>query len=198
MVAATLLGGLRRCEVLSLRLEDLRPAERRVFIAEGTGSHQRIVPISSRFFTTVPEYLEIERPRTSAERMFVVLKGPQRGQQLTAAGLDEIVADARKRPGVARLTTAHVDEGFGVVALGHTKVPGLSRRLLLLSLISSSPQPSACSDHKDLNAAQLWADKPRRFTMHIQVINFRLRGLSEGDYRSLCDQLARLSATSRA
>lgn len=26
--------------------------------------------------------------------------------------------------------------------------------------------------------------------MHIQVINFRLRGLSEGDYRSLCDQLA--------
>lgn len=26
--------------------------------------------------------------------------------------------------------------------------------------------------------------------MHIQVINFRLRGLSESDYRTLCDQLA--------
>lgn len=33
MVAAMVLGGLRRCEVLGLRLEDLRVAERRVFIA---------------------------------------------------------------------------------------------------------------------------------------------------------------------
>jgi hypothetical protein len=37
MVAAMVLGGLRRCEVLGLRLEDLRVAERRVFIAEGRG-----------------------------------------------------------------------------------------------------------------------------------------------------------------
>ena len=35
MVAAMVLGGLRRCEVLGLRLEDLRVAERRVFVAEG-------------------------------------------------------------------------------------------------------------------------------------------------------------------
>ena len=35
MVAAMVLGGLRRCEVLGLRLEDLRVAERQVFIAEG-------------------------------------------------------------------------------------------------------------------------------------------------------------------
>jgi integrase/recombinase XerD len=35
MVEAMLLGGLRRCEVLGLRLEDLRPGEKRVFIAEG-------------------------------------------------------------------------------------------------------------------------------------------------------------------
>jgi heme-degrading monooxygenase HmoA len=26
--------------------------------------------------------------------------------------------------------------------------------------------------------------------MHIQVINFRLRGISDSDYRTLCDQLA--------
>ena len=37
MVAAMVLGGLRRCEVLGLRLEDLRFAERRVFVAEGKG-----------------------------------------------------------------------------------------------------------------------------------------------------------------
>jgi integrase/recombinase XerD len=37
MVAAMVLGGLRRCEVLGLRMEDLRVAQRRVFVAEGKG-----------------------------------------------------------------------------------------------------------------------------------------------------------------
>jgi integrase/recombinase XerD len=56
------------------------------------------VPISSRFFSTVAAYLEVERPRTSATaRVFVVLKGSRRGQPLTAVGLDEIVAGARRR-----------------------------------------------------------------------------------------------------
>ena len=44
MVEAMVLGGLRRCEALGLRAEDLRAAERRVFIAEGKGGHQRLVP----------------------------------------------------------------------------------------------------------------------------------------------------------
>lgn len=38
MVDAMLLGGLRRCEVLGLRLGDIRPGERRLFIAEGKGT----------------------------------------------------------------------------------------------------------------------------------------------------------------
>ncbi len=105
MVEAMLLGGLRRCEVLGLRLEDLRPGERRVFVAEGKGGHQRIVPISNRFFRRVGDYLDTERPRTSVtDRVFVVLKGVRRGQPLTAAGLDEIVAGARKRADIQRLT----------------------------------------------------------------------------------------------
>jgi integrase/recombinase XerD len=40
MIEAMLLGGLRRSEVLGLRLEDLRSAERRVFVADGKGGHQ--------------------------------------------------------------------------------------------------------------------------------------------------------------
>ena len=44
MVSAMVLGGLRRCEVLGLRLGDLRVAERRVFIADGKGGHQRLIP----------------------------------------------------------------------------------------------------------------------------------------------------------
>ena len=102
MVEAMVLGGLRRCEVLGLRLEDLRPGDRRVFVAEGKGGHQRLVPISARFFRTVSTYFERERPSgTRTERVFVVLKGPRRGQPLADDGLDEIMRAARRRAGLA-------------------------------------------------------------------------------------------------
>ena len=62
MVEAMLLGGLRRCEGLGLRLGDIRPGERGLFIAEGKGGHQRIVPVSQRFFTSLASYLAAEVP----------------------------------------------------------------------------------------------------------------------------------------
>lgn len=58
MVDAMVLGGLRRCEVLGLRLEDLSAGERRLFVAEGKGGRQRVVPVSARFFAAVGAYLE--------------------------------------------------------------------------------------------------------------------------------------------
>jgi integrase/recombinase XerD len=105
MVAAMVFGGLRRCEVLGLRLEDLRVAERRVFIAEGKGGHQRLVPVSSRFFAAVAAYLDAERPAgAETDRVFVVLKGPTRGRPLSVRGLDEVLAGARRRAGLSHAT----------------------------------------------------------------------------------------------
>ncbi len=105
MVAAMVLGGLRRCEVLGLRLEDLRVAERRVFIADGKGGHQRLVPVSTRFFAAVAAYLEAERPADSgSDRVFVVLKGPNRGRALSVRGLDEMLAGAKRRAGLSHAT----------------------------------------------------------------------------------------------
>ena len=104
MAEAMLLGGLRRGEVLGLRLRDVSPGERRVFIADGKGGHQRVVPISPRFFTSLAAYLTEERPSTEAEQVFVVLKGPHRGAPLSAAGLDEIVQGACRRAGLGKLT----------------------------------------------------------------------------------------------
>jgi len=101
MVAAMVLGGLRRCEVLGLRLGDLHAAERRVFITEGKGGRQRLIPVSGRFFTAVAAYLEGERPPgAGSDRVFVVLKGPRRGQPLSVRGVDEILAAARRRAGL--------------------------------------------------------------------------------------------------
>lgn len=105
MVEAMVLGGLRRCEVLGLRLEDLRLGEWRVFIAEGKGGHQRLVPVSQRFFKTVADYIANERPGDAAtDRVFVALKGPRRGQALSSEGLDEVLSRARERAGLVHGT----------------------------------------------------------------------------------------------
>jgi integrase/recombinase XerD len=105
MVAAMVLGGLRRAEMLGLRLEDLRLGEWRVFINEGKGGHQRLVPVSPSFFATVAAYMNSERPAGApTDRLFVVLKGPRRGQPLSIEGLDEIISGARARAGLAHGT----------------------------------------------------------------------------------------------
>lgn len=106
MVAAMVLGGLRRCEVLGLRLADFDLADRRVTITEGKGGHHRIVPVASGFFTALSNYLDEERVTTGATTfsVFVTLKGPRRGQPLSAAGLDEILRGARARAGIEHAT----------------------------------------------------------------------------------------------
>lgn len=104
MVEAMLLGGLRRCEVLGLRIRDVSAGERRLFIVEGKGGHERSVPVSKRFFATLADYLAEERPETETDQLFVALKGRRRGHPLSAYGLDEIVEGARHRAGIAHLT----------------------------------------------------------------------------------------------
>ncbi len=100
MLDAMVLGGLRRSEVLGLRLGDIHVGDRRVFIADGKGGHQRLVPMSPRFFASLGRYLDHERPDTDTDRVFVVLKQPRRGQPLGVDGLDEIMQGARRRAGL--------------------------------------------------------------------------------------------------
>jgi len=105
MVQAMVLGGLRRCEVLGLRLGDLRLGEWRVLITEGKGGHERLVPLSPTFFATVARYMNHERPpESTTDSLFVSLKGQHRGQPLSTPGLDEIVRAARRRAGLSHGT----------------------------------------------------------------------------------------------
>ena len=105
IVLAMVLGGLRRCEVLGLRLGDVQVPERSLFIAEGKGGHQRVIPISNTFFVAVGDYLRHERPSDAdTDRVFVALKGPTRGRPLTADGVDTILRGARDRAGLTKAT----------------------------------------------------------------------------------------------
>jgi integrase/recombinase XerD len=104
MVLAMLLGGLRRCEVLRLRLADVSVGEQRLHVC-GKGGRERIVPVSGRFLAALGEYLELERPGDApTDACFVVLKGRRRGLPLSPAGVDEVLAGARARAGLSKAT----------------------------------------------------------------------------------------------
>jgi site-specific recombinase XerD len=80
-------------------------ADRRLAVVEGKGGHHRIVPAANRFFDELGVYLHHERPgEAGTDRVFVVLKGPRRGLPLSAEGLDEILAGARRRAGLEHAT----------------------------------------------------------------------------------------------
>ncbi len=105
MVLAMVLAGLRRCEVLGLRIDDVRTGDGRLFIAEGKGGHQRVVPVAGGSSQALGGYLQDERPGAAATAgCSWSLKGPRRGVPLSAEGLDEILAGARRRAGLEHAT----------------------------------------------------------------------------------------------
>jgi site-specific recombinase XerD len=73
-----------------------------VFVADGKGGRQRLIPVSGRFFSSLARYLDQERPpQATTDRVFLVLKGRRRGEPLSASGLDEIMRGARARAGLS-------------------------------------------------------------------------------------------------
>jgi integrase len=61
--------------------------------------------VSGRFFAAVAAYLDAERPPGArTDRVFVVLKGPHRGQPLSAKRTGEVLAAARRRAGLDHAT----------------------------------------------------------------------------------------------
>src|SRR5207245_3520364 len=72
MVQAMLLGGLRRCEVLGLRLEDLPLDEWWVFVGARHTDHKQLLRLLRTILATVCRYIQSELPATSqTPRVFV-------------------------------------------------------------------------------------------------------------------------------
>ena len=140
MVLAMLHAGIRRCEVLGLRTADVRVGQRQLFIVEGKGGHQRVVNVTSAFLGALGDYLDNERPRPCrTERIFVVLKGPTRGQPLSPSGLDEILSGARRRGGLGPLTCHQLRH----TCFTRLREAGMSIEALQAQAINRSKQPSS-------------------------------------------------------
>ena len=91
--------GLRAGEVLALEATDVDVGGRWLRVW-GKGAKERRVPLDAEVGGLIQTYLLAERPETTVSRLFVVAKGPTRGQPLSPAGLRTIFRYHRQQAGV--------------------------------------------------------------------------------------------------
>jgi site-specific recombinase XerD len=94
-----LLSGLRSAEVLGLTVPDVDVGRGWVRVI-GKGDKERRVPLDPDVAGLIQTYLFAERPESDCDTLFLVAKGPNRGQPLTPAGLRTIFRYHRAKAGV--------------------------------------------------------------------------------------------------
>jgi site-specific recombinase XerD len=138
-----LYSGLRSAEVLSLDVTDVDIGGRWVQVT-GKGNRERRVPLDADVASVIQTYLLAERPETASARLFIVAKGPGRGQPLTAAGLRRIFRYHREIAGIpagnphalrhtfgTALAESGVDLAVMQALLGHAHVDTSARYIHL-------------------------------------------------------------------
>jgi integrase len=99
IVGLMLMHGLRSAEVMALNCEDVLLAEGQLRV-RGKGSKLRFLPLAPETTQLLDHYLRLERPDPCSAALFVVLKGPARGQRITAAGLRSLFRHHRRTTGI--------------------------------------------------------------------------------------------------
>ena len=99
IVALMLLHGLRSAEVMALNCDDVLLSEAQLRV-RGKGNKLRLLPLAPETTQLLDHYLSVERPDPCAAALFVVLKGPARGQRMTPAGLRSLFRHHRRTTGV--------------------------------------------------------------------------------------------------
>lgn len=135
--------GLRSGEVLGLQVRDVDIGGRWLRVC-GKGAKERRVPLDVDVAGMIQTYVLAERPETTCKALFLVAKGPSRGQPLTAAGLRTIFRYHRLQAGVpaghphalrhtfgTALAEAGVDLAVMQALLGHTHIDTTARYIHL-------------------------------------------------------------------
>lgn len=114
MAGLMLWCGLRSMEVLGLAVTDVNIGGRWVTVT-GKGAKQRRVPLDPDVASVIDVYVLAERPESASDRLFLVAKGPNRGQPLTAAGLRTVFRYHREVSGVTGGHPHALRHTFGTV-----------------------------------------------------------------------------------
>ena len=131
--------GLRSAEVLNLNVTDVDIGGRWLSV-NGKGGKERRVPLDVDVAGVIQTYLLAERPETASSRLFIVAKGPTRGQPLSFEGLRRVFRYHCELAGVpgghphalrhtfgTALAEAGVDLAVMQVLLGHTHIDTTAR-----------------------------------------------------------------------
>src|SRR5260370_4268241 len=86
IVGLMLLQGLRSAEVLALNPDDILPSEGQMRV-RGKGNKLRFLPLAPETVQLLDHYTRLDRPNPCSRALFVSLKGPARGQRITAPRL---------------------------------------------------------------------------------------------------------------
>lgn len=135
--------GLRSSEVLTLDVADVDIGGRWLRVI-GKGQRERRVPLDADVASVIQVYLLTERPESAGSRLFLVAKGPHRGEPLSAAGLRTIFRYHRGLTGIVSghphalrhtfgtaLAEAGVDLAVMQALLGHAHVDTTARYIHL-------------------------------------------------------------------
>jgi site-specific recombinase XerD len=160
-----LLSGLRSAEVLGLGVRDVDVGGGWVRVI-GKGDKERRVPLDRQVAALVQAYLLAERPETASTRLFVVAKGPNRGQPLTPAGLRTVFRYHRQRAGVdaghphalrhtfgTALAEAGVDLAVVQALMGHDHVDSAAAYVHLAPAHLRAAYDAARARQRTLDAA---------------------------------------------
>lgn len=97
VLAVLIYCGLRRREVLNLRLGDIDLVDRTLKVIRGKGNRSRVVPLTDHPAEAIDDWLEA-RPATDHDMLFT----GRDGRQLQPHGLNDAFRRAAKGAGVAR------------------------------------------------------------------------------------------------
>jgi integrase/recombinase XerD len=101
IVGLMLMHGLRSAEVMALNRDDVLLSEGQLRV-RGKGTKMRLLPLAPETTQLLDHYLRLERPDPCSAALFVVLKGPARGQRMTPAGLRSLFRHHRRTTGIQK------------------------------------------------------------------------------------------------
>ena len=104
--------GLRSREVINLKSDDIGITEGQ-FLIHGKSEKERIVPLPQDLIAVLEKYINLERPKTNSPHLFVVLKGPHRGNPLTYDAIRTVFRYHRKISGISNANPHRFRHTFG-------------------------------------------------------------------------------------
>lgn len=100
--------GIRRMEIVNLKIYDVHASRQVVAIREGKGRKDRVVPIGERALAWVTKYLSEVRPELAVEPDDGSLFLSRDGSGFTECGLSNLVAEYVKRSEVRKRGACHL------------------------------------------------------------------------------------------